>query len=436
MRKLLFALPILAASVACVASSSETETVGSASSAATGAITEVTSFGTNPGALKMFEYAPANLAKNRPVVVVLHGCTETAANAAATGWNEIADAIGLTVVYPQQETGNNPIRCFNWGGEYGNPDNLTRGKGENLSIKEMVDKALADHGGDPKRVYVVGFSAGGGTAAIMAATYPDVFAGAAMIAGIPFNCTTTFSEVSSCMKPGKDFTPVEWGDKVRAAQASGYAGSWPKVSIWQGTSDQYVGPLNRTELVEQWTNVHGLPATPTASDTIDGQAHSVFKDAKGNTLVETFVIDGMAHGVPISSAQCGTASSYAIDKGICAAKHIATFFALAGNGTTTPDGGASSSSSSSSTSSSSSASGGASPKPDGGGATTEPSASSGGGGSKAAPTGEVETETYDSTCSVRALGSTDASGFASWGAIVAIAAAVLSLRNSKKGDRR
>ena len=71
------------------------------------------------------------------------------------------------VAFFEQRTANNPIRCFNWGGEYGNPDNLTRGKGENLSIKEMVDKALADHGGDPKRVFVVGFSAGGGMAAIM-----------------------------------------------------------------------------------------------------------------------------------------------------------------------------------------------------------------------------------------------------------------------------
>lgn len=426
MRKLLFAVPVLAA---CAASSTiDDESIGSVASAATPAITEVTSFGTNPGALKMFEHVPANLAKSRPVVVVLHGCTETAASSAATGWNEMADAMGFTVVYPQQETANNPIRCFNWGGEYGNAENLQRGKGENLSIKEMVDKALADHGGDPKRVYVVGFSAGGGTAAIMAATYPDVFAGAAMIAGIPFDCTTTYSEVSSCMKPGKDKTPAEWGDKVRAAQASGYAGSWPKVSIWQGTADQYVGPLNRTELVEQWTNVHGLPATPTASDTIDGQAHSVFKDAKGNVLVETFVIDGMAHGVPISNAQCGTASTYAIDKGICAAKNIATFFALAGNGTTTPDAGSTSSSSSSSTSSSSSASGGVSAKPDGGGS-TEPSASSGSGGGNKAPAGGEPPE-FESTCSVRAPGS---AGVAGWGAIVAIAFALITFR--KKDGR-
>lgn len=412
MRKLLFALTILAA---CVTSS--------IAGAAPPTITEITSFGTNPGALKMFEHVPANLAKSRPVVVVLHGCTETAASAAATGWNEIADAMGFTVVYPQQETANNPIRCFNWGGEYGNAENLQRGKGENLSIKEMVDKALADHGGDPKRVYVVGFSAGGGTAAIMAATYPDVFAGAAIIAGIPFDCTTTYSEVSSCMKPGKDKTPAEWGDKVRAAQAAGYAGPWPKISIWQGNADQYVGTLNRTELVEQWTNVHGLPATPTAEDTIDGQAHSVFEDAKGNVLVETYVIAGMAHGVPISSAQCGTASTYAIDKGICAAKNIATFFALAGNGTATPDAGSTSSSSSST---SSSASGGVSAKPDGG-SSTEPSASSGGNKAAAAP---GEPPEFESTCSVRSAGG---SGLSGWAAIAAIALALTTLR--KKGGR-
>lgn len=384
------------------------------SSRAAPSITQVTGFGSNPGALEMFEHAPAGLAPNKPVVVVLHGCTESAASAAATGWNDLADQLGFLVVYPQQTTANNPVRCFNWAGEYGNPENLQRGKGENLSIKQMVDKAVADHGSDPKRVFVVGFSAGGGTAAIMAATYPDVFAGAAIIAGIPFNCTTTYSEVNSCMKPGKDKTPQEWGDKVRAAQ-SGFTGPWPRVSVWQGDADTIVGTMNRTELVEQWTNVHGLAATPSASDTVDGQAHSVFEDASGKAVVETYVVSGMGHGVPVSGAGCGTPGTYAIDKGICAAKHIAEFFEIGGAPAPGTDAGASSSSSSASSAS--------------GGATSGGTASSSG-GAGASP-GE-EDPSYDSTCS---FGLAPIASRAPWGAVIVLFAMSV-LRRTKKGRSR
>src|SRR5512143_1043929 len=93
-----------------------------AASTSSPAITEVQSFGTNPGELKMYEHAPASLAASKPVVLVMHGCSETAESAAATGWNELADQLGFLVVYPEQQTGNNPLGCFNWAGDYGNPD--------------------------------------------------------------------------------------------------------------------------------------------------------------------------------------------------------------------------------------------------------------------------------------------------------------------------
>lgn len=163
-------LALAANAPACASRSSETDAdqaTASTSSAVTGAIAEVTAFGSNPGGLKMFEYVPAGLAANKPLVLVLHGCTETAAAAAQTGWSQLADEAGFAVVYPQQEIAKNPYRCFNWAGEFGNHDDLARGKGENLSIKQMVDTAVAAHGSDPKRVFIVGFSAGGGTAAIM-----------------------------------------------------------------------------------------------------------------------------------------------------------------------------------------------------------------------------------------------------------------------------
>ncbi len=357
------------------------ETIGTVRSAAVGDIAEVTDFGSNPGALKMFEHVPAKLAASPATVLVLHGCTEGAANAAKTGWNELSEEHGFVVVYPEQQTGNNPLRCFNWSGEYGDPTNLQRGKGENLSIKQMVDKTIAAHGGDPTKVYITGFSAGGAEAVLMAAVYPDVFAAAASIAGIPYYCTSTFSEVSSCQKPGKSLAADVWSKKVKDAYP-GYAGPWPRISVWQGDADAIVGTGNRTEIVKQWTDLHGLSAaSPSATDTVDGQARSVWKDASNVAKVETYVVAGMGHGVPVKpSAQCGTAGSYAIDRGICAPLRIAEFFGLtqASSSSSGGDGGASGKPASSSSTSASSSGG------DGG-------ASSGGGSSGNAATGDDDT---------------------------------------------
>jgi poly(hydroxyalkanoate) depolymerase family esterase len=430
----LLLLALVASAAACASSTSAPESTAApeedtavVTSALGAAITEVTGFGSNPGALKMFEHAPPALPAGAPLVLVLHGCTESAASAATTGWSELADEAKFLVVYPEQETANNSLRCFNWAGEYGNPDNLTRGKGENLSIKQMVDKAIATHGSDPKRVFVVGFSAGAGTAAIMAATYPDVFAGAATIAGIPYDCTTTYAEVSSCQKPGKTKTAAQWSDLVKAADP-GFAGPWPRVSIWQGSADTTVGTANRGELVKQWTGVHGLDATPPVTDTVDGQSHAVYKDSTGIVQVETYEIAGMAHAVPVvPGAACGTANSYAVDKGICAARRIASFFGVTAASTgpaTGPDGGAPGSSGSGPLSSSSSTGGAA--------------ASSGGSGSASAGSATAPgEERHGSTCTVGA----SALGASSKGWLAAILASVLALtvaarRGGRKADAR
>lgn len=299
-------------------------------SAAAPALVEVTGFGPNPGALKMFEYVPAKVAAKPATVVVLHGCQQRASDVAKTGWNDLADQLGFVLVYPEQVAANNQALCFNWGGVYGDMTTLQRGKDENQSIKEMVDKAVGLHAGDAKRVFVVGFSAGGGEAAIMAAAWPEVFAGVATIAGIPYRCNTTFAEAFSCQKPGKDKTPAEWAALVKEAHA-GYNGTFPRMSIWQGASDSIVSPTNRNELVEQWTEVHGVGQTPTKTETIDGANHATFKDSKGNIVVETYEVPGMDHGValgPNGGKKCGTAGQYSLDKGICTAARVASFFGL------------------------------------------------------------------------------------------------------------
>lgn len=296
-------------------------TVVAAPAASAAELREVTGFGGNPGALRMFEYVPDGLPEGRPVVVAMHGCTQDAAGyGTGAGWLELADSAQFTLVLPQQEQANNANRCFNWF----QAGDTARGSGEAESIAQMVQRAIADTGADPTRVYVTGLSAGGAMTAVLLAAYPDVFAGGGVVAGVPYGCASSMIDAFTCMNPGKDKTPEQWGDAVRGAGS--HQGPWPTLSIWHGIADSTVAPANQRELVEQWTNVHGIPATPTSTDTIAGYPHESYADDSGRTLVETISITGMGHGQPIdpgsADGQCGQAGPYLLDVDVCAAWHL------------------------------------------------------------------------------------------------------------------
>lgn len=295
---------------------------------AAAAVEPVPSFGSNPGNLKMYRYVPAGLPTGRPVVVALHGCTQNATGyGTGSGWTELADRLRFTVVLPEQQSGNNFNKCFNWF-EAGD---TTRGQGEAESIAQMVRTAITDTGANAARVHVTGLSAGGAMTAVMLATYPEMFAGGGVVAGIAYRCAASMIDAFSCMNPGKNNTAAALGDKVRAA--SSHTGPWPTVSVWQGSADYTVAPANATELVEQWTNVHGIPATPTSTDTVAGYPHAMYA-ANGRTVVETYTITGMGHGQPLDpgtgASQCGTAGAYLLDVNICAAWHMGSAWNLAG----------------------------------------------------------------------------------------------------------
>ncbi|HEX8434861.1 PHB depolymerase family esterase [Archangium sp.] len=302
-------------------------------------LTQVTSFGTNPGNLKMWKHVPASVPANAPLVVALHGCTQPPDGYTLTGWNALADQLKFYVVYPEQLTANNQNICFNWF----EPTDIARGQGEALSIKQMVDKMMVDHSIDPRRVFVTGLSAGGAMTHVMAAAYPDVFAGAAVMAGVPYKCAATMTDAFSCMSPGADKTPAQWRDLVRGAY-SNYTGPYPKISIWHGTSDYTVKNTNQAEGMEQWTAVHGIDQTADVTETVAGYPHKVYKDTAGNALVETYAITGMGHGTPIdpaykfpgTTAACGTAGAYVLDTDICSTWYVAKFFGLDNSDTVAP----------------------------------------------------------------------------------------------------
>ncbi|GGU97860.1 feruloyl esterase [Streptomyces litmocidini] len=295
-------------------------------------LTQVSGFGSNPGNLSMYAYAPDALPAGAPLVVALHGCTQSASDYYAhSGWPTFADRYGFALVLPQTSSANNANSCFNWF----EPGDGARGRGEALSIRQMVDKAVAQYGSDPRRVYITGLSAGGGMTANMLAAYPDVFAGGSIDSGLPAFCADSVSTAYTCMSGPPDRSPAQWGALVRSAAPAGTA-SWPRVAIWQGTADTTVRPANATELRDQWTDVWGTGQTPSRTRSLSGSATlSEYDDASGRPAVQVYSLSGMAHGLAVDPGsgpdQCGSTGTYYLDA-VCSSYHTARFWGLDGAG--------------------------------------------------------------------------------------------------------
>ncbi len=292
---------------------------------------EVAAFGANPGNLRMFAYSPEQLSAGAPLVVALHGCGQSAAEFDyGSGWSELADRFGFAVLYPEQQPANNPKTCFSWF----LPGDIARDRGEALSIRQMVAHALTAFDIDERKVFVAGLSAGGAMASVMLATYPEVFAGGAIIAGLPYGCATNAQQAFDAMFGDKTYSATVLGDRVRAA--SRHRGSWPKISVWHGSADPIVKPANAENIVRQWSDVHGLAELPSYETTIERHPRRVWTDTDGEPLIEAISVRGMGHGVPLAATgenSCGAAGAFFLDAGISSTYHIAQFWRLDERGT-------------------------------------------------------------------------------------------------------
>jgi poly(hydroxyalkanoate) depolymerase family esterase len=290
-------------------------------------LVETTDFGSNPGGLRMFSFVPDNLQPAPGLVVVLHGCGQTAAAYdLGAGWSTLAKHYGFALLMPQQQPFNNANGCFNWF----NPEDTTRDGGEACSIRQMIARAVEDIGIDRQRIFVTGLSAGGAMTSVMLATYPEIFAAGAIIAGLPFGVATNVREALSGMFQSPAHDASELGDLVR--NASDHKGPWPKLSVWHGSADRTVNPANADEIVKQWLDVHQLPAAPMSEADVDGYPRQVWWNADGETIVESYTITDMAHGTPLgigdNDERYGAQGAFLIEAGISSSYHIANFFGL------------------------------------------------------------------------------------------------------------
>ena len=289
-------------------------------------LSELTGFGGNPGALRALAYVPDGLAKHAPLVVVLHGCTQSAAEYdLGSGWSEMADAAGFALLFPEQVRANNFNLCFNWF----EPGDTRRGKGEAASIRQMTEAMIVKHGLDRRRVFVTGLSAGGAMASVMLATYPEVFAGGAVIAGLPYGAAASVPEAFDAMRGHGGPGAAALAGAIR--KASPHKGPWPSVSVWHGSADHTVNASNGEAVLAQWRGVHGLDADPSHSETQGGHTRRTWRDAKGRTLLEHNLVAGMGHGVPLKpdgSAGGGVSGAYMLDVGLASTRAIAAGWGL------------------------------------------------------------------------------------------------------------
>lgn len=293
-----------------------------ATTADEGEFVELSGFGPDPGALRMLAYLPQDLPQGAPLVVALHGCTQTAAGyAAGSGWTGLAKAGRFALLLPEQRQANNPNRCFNWF----EPGDSRRGQGEVASIHSAIAHMVATRGIDRGRVFVTGLSAGGAMAANLLATYPEDFAAGAIIAGLPYGAASNMSEAFEAMATGKPRPAAEWAALVRAA--SPHRGPWPRIAIWQGDADTTVRPVNAEQLARQWAALHGTTGTPVESGSAAHRALA-WRNGRGEVVLELHSVAGMAHGVPLDASGIGQAGPYFLEAGISSTRAIAEFFGL------------------------------------------------------------------------------------------------------------
>lgn len=262
----------------------------------------VQAFGSNPGRLTMLEYAPPKRRDPPTLVVVLHGCLQTARQFdQGSGWSQMARDKGFVLVYPEQRKENNQNLCFNWF----RPSMVAHDRGELMSIRQMIDHAIDRHGIDRGRVFIQGLSAGGAMANALLVTYPHLFAAGQVVGALPYGAARDAMTALSVMKSGSKRSRGEWGDLARGAARDG-AENLPCVSIWQGRADRVVVPANADALLAQWLDLHGLEDAAGALETRSDGKVVVWRDAAGKPVIEYRLIEGLDHGLPVTVKRTGS----------------------------------------------------------------------------------------------------------------------------------
>ena len=246
-----------------------------------------------------------------PVILMLHGCTQSPQDfAAGTGMNTLAAAHGVIVIYPAQPAGANMNKCWNWF----RPEDQRRGAGEPAILAAITREVLATHHADPARVYVAGLSAGGAAAVILAQAYPDTFAAAGVHSGLAAGSARDVGSAFAAMRNG--------------AAGESVAHAIPTI-VFHGTADKTVDVKNAGAVAQQAQskldgNLDGNRAVTRGTSAAGrGYERAVLTAPDGRTQGEVWLIDGAGHAWSGGSA----AGTYTDPTGPDASAEMLRFFA-------------------------------------------------------------------------------------------------------------
>jgi poly(hydroxyalkanoate) depolymerase family esterase len=274
-----------------------------------GARFEERTFSNDAGSRTYKVYVPSGYSgQSLPVVVMLHGCTQNPDDfAAGTRMNEVAEEQTFLVAYPRQPRSANMQKCWNWF----NAGDQQRESGEPSLIAGIALQVVEEFSADPARVYVAGLSAGGAAAAIMAATYPDVFAAVGVHSGLACGAARDMPSAFAAMGGGGTIRPRDGGRTV------------PTI-VFHGDADRTVNPVNSDHVIAQARQEAALTKTVTHGETPGGMAYTrtVQLDAAGGEILEQWVLHGAGHAWSGGS----TSGSYTDARGPDASREMVPFF--------------------------------------------------------------------------------------------------------------
>ncbi|HJV83028.1 PHB depolymerase family esterase [Noviherbaspirillum sp.] len=265
-----------------------------------------------------------------PLIVMLHGCKQHPDDfAVGTGMNTVAEENNCFVVYPAQMQGANGSNCWNWF----KPEDQRRDGGEPSIIADMTREIIRTYNIDPARVYVAGLSAGGAMAAIMGATYPELYAAVGVHSGLPYGAAHDLPSAFASMRGGKGKAePQGIGAKAPASLEQ----SIP-IIVFHGDRDTTVHPSNGDQVLAQCTSPSRDTAHQPEHKVEKGAApngrtytRSIRLDREGRAVAEHWVVHGAGHAWSGGSGK----GSYTDPKGPDASREMLRFFRSHSRGAT------------------------------------------------------------------------------------------------------
>jgi poly(hydroxyalkanoate) depolymerase family esterase len=243
-----------------------------------------------------------------PLVVMLHGCTQSPDDfAAGTRMNELAEERLFLVAYPAQCKSANVSKCWNWF----NAADQQRDHGEPSLIADITRQVMRNFAVQPGRVYVAGLSAGGAAAAVMGATYPDLFAAVGVHSGLAPGAASDMPSAFAAMKNGGPKSAVRASCRV------------PTI-VFHGDRDTTVNPINGDQVIARAQSTADLRTTIEHGESAGGVRYMRTRDTdeNGRSLLEQWVLQGVGHAWSGGSA----AGSYTEPRGPDASRAMVDFF--------------------------------------------------------------------------------------------------------------